>query len=121
MIVRLSLLSVGLTLSACTAGQAFALQHAHMRTVASGRLFSPRFGLLTSSFPRKEYRKPFGCQMAAGINIKDLCLTPALEQMTEAFAAAPTARTRHVQLLDMAAQVPPMAPELKTEENRVQG
>lgn len=121
MIVRLSSLSAGLALSACTVGQAFVLQHAHTRTFASGRLCSPRFRLNTSIFPRKEHRKTFGCQMAAEIDIKDLCLTPALEQMTEAFAAAPTARTRHVQLLDMAAQVPLMAPELKTEENRVQG
>lgn len=59
--------------------------------------------------------------MSAEIDIKDLCLTPALEQMTQAFGAAPTPRTRHVQLLEMAGQVPPMAPELKTEENRVQG
>lgn len=128
MFARVSLLTAALATSVCSVGQAFVTPRASTHSAltraggifSSGRLassVSPRTATASGTF----HRGCFEPRMSAQIDIRDLCLTPVLEQMTKAFSMAPTPRTRHEQLLAMGGSAAKMAPEYKTEENKVQG
>ncbi|CAN0236501.1 unnamed protein product [Ectocarpus sp. 6 AP-2014] len=125
MVARAAILSVALTTSVCSVGEAFVTPNV---AVVPGGAFSshraaqaarPRRPAARSAEPARSGRD--APLMSTSTDLKELGLTPELERLTKVFRSCPTDKMRQMQLLHLAQMGDKMDPALQTEENKVLG
>ncbi|CAN0173280.1 unnamed protein product [Ectocarpus sp. 12 AP-2014] len=125
MVARAAILSVALTTSVCSVGEAFVTPNV---AVVPGGAFSshraaqaarPKRPAAPAAEPARNGRD--APLMSTSTDLKELGLTPELERLTKVFRSCPTDKMRQMQLLHLAQMGDKMDPALQTEENKVLG
>ncbi|CAM9358975.1 unnamed protein product [Ectocarpus sp. 13 AM-2016] len=125
MVARAAILSVALTTSMCSVGEAFVTPNV---AVVPGGAFSshraaqaarPKRPAAPAAEPARSGRD--ATLMSTSTDLKELGLTPELERLTKVFRSCPTDKMRQMQLLHLAQMGDKMDPALQTEENKVLG
>ncbi|CBJ27791.1 cysteine desulfuration protein [Ectocarpus siliculosus] len=125
MVARAAILSVALTTSVCSVGEAFVTPNV---AVVPGGAFSSHRAAQAARLRRPAARAAEPARsgrdaplMSTSTDLKELGLTPELERLTKVFRSCPTDKMRQMQLLHLAQMGDKMDPALQTEENKVLG